>query len=312
MRLQILTGNSNPALASEIAQSLSTELGKMKVGTFSDGETQVQIEENVRGRDIFVIQSCCPPVNHNLMELLIILDAARRASAERVTAVIPYYGYARQDRKDRPRVPITSKLVANLLTTAGATRILALDLHADQIQGYFDIPVDHLYALPEVIDYLKKSPLDRSVIVSPDAGGVERARVLAGHLGGLPLAIMDKRRPSANVAEIHHIIGEVEGKDAIIVDDMIDTAGTLCKVAEVLKSIGKVRSVRAVATHGVLSGQAIERIAASPLDNLIVSNTIPLLDKARCPKIVSLSVAPILAEAIRRIHEGESVSSLFV
>ncbi len=308
--IKLLTGNSNPVLAGEIADFLGLELGRVKVGAFSDGEIQVRIEENIRGVDCFVIQSTCSPVNQNLMELLVLIDAARRASAKRITAVIPYFGYARQDRKDRPRVPITAKLVANLITAAGADRVLTMDLHADQIQGFFDIPVDHLYAAPMLIEALMGLAGPDAVVVSPDAGAVERARGFARRLKGLPLAIVDKRRPQPNVAEIHHVIGDVTDRDAIIVDDMIDTAGTLMLVANAIKQAGA-RTVRAVATHAVLSGPALDRIENSILEELIVTNTIPLTEKAPA-KIKQLSVAKLLGEAIRRIHHSESVSSLFL
>lgn len=310
-RLVILAGNSNPGLASEIATGLGTQVARMKVGAFADGEVQVRIEDNVRGADCYIVQSTCKPVSHNLMEMLVIIDAARRASARRITAVMPYYGYARQDRKDRPRVPISAKLVANLITAAGANRVLCMDLHADQIQGFFDIPVDHLYGLPVLIDYLQPYARRDAVIVSPDAGGVERARGLARRLNGLPLAIVDKRRPKPNVAEVHHVIGDVEGKDAIIVDDMVDTAGTLTLVAGAIKAAGA-RTVRAVASHAVLSGPARDRIDQSVLEEMIFTNSIPIPDLEHSPKIKQLSIARLLAEAIRRIHCDESVSSLFV
>lgn len=309
--LMLLAGNSNPALASEIAAAIELPLAKMKVGAFSDGEIQVKIDENVRGADCFLIQSTCAPVNQNLMELLIMIDATRRASAWRITAVIPYYGYARQDRKDRPRVPITAKLVANLITAAGADRILTVDLHADQIQGFFDIPVDHLYAAPVLIDHLTPFAHSNAVVVSPDAGGVERARGFARRLDGLPLAIVDKRRPSPNVAEIHHVIGDVEGKHAIIVDDMVDTGGTLLLVANAIKVAGAA-SVRAVATHAVFSGAARERIEGSILEEMIVTNSIPVAGLPSPTRIAQLSIAPLLGEAIKRIHSMESVSSLFL
>jgi ribose-phosphate pyrophosphokinase len=310
-RLVLLAGNSNPTLATEICSKIGIELARAKVGAFSDGEIQVKIEENIRGADCFVMQSTCAPVNQNLMEMLILIDAARRASAARITAVIPYYGYARQDRKDRPRVPITAKLVANLITAAGANRILTIDLHADQIQGFFDIPVDHLYAAPILIEYLRPFADRDAVIVAPDAGGVERARGLARRLNGLPLAIVDKRRPQPNVAEIHHVIGDVEGKDAIIVDDMVDTAGTLMLVANAIKAAGA-RTVRAVATHAVLSGAARERIENSILEEMILTNTIPVLGLPEKSRIRQLSIATLLGEAIQRIHNMESVSSLFL
>jgi ribose-phosphate pyrophosphokinase len=310
-RLVLLAGNSNPILANEICAKIGIELARAKVGAFSDGEIQVKIEENIRGADCFVMQSTCAPVNQNLMEMLILIDAARRASAARITAVIPYYGYARQDRKDRPRVPITAKLVANLITAAGANRILTIDLHADQIQGFFDIPVDHLYAAPILIDHLKPFAARDAVIVAPDAGGVERARGLARRLNGLPLAIVDKRRPQPNVAEIHHVIGDVEGKDAIIVDDMVDTAGTLMLVANAIKAAGA-KTVRAVGTHAVLSGAARERIENSILEEMILTNTIPVPGLPAGSKIRQLTIAPLLGEAIQRIHNMESVSSLFL
>lgn len=312
--IKLLTGNSNPVLASAIAEHLGIELARMRVGGFSDGEIRVQIDENIRGVDCFVMQSTCAPVNQNLMELLVIIDAARRASARRITAVLPYYGYARQDRKDRPRVPITAKLIANLIVAAGANRILTMDLHADQIQGFFDIPVDHLYSSPVLIEHFHRFEGGSGVVVAPDAGAVERARGFARRLHGLPLAIVDKRRPAPNVAEIHHVIGDVVGKDAIIVDDMVDTAGTLCIVANAIAEAGA-RSVRAVATHGVLSGHAIERIESSNLAELVITDTIPLLDKVdphNPGKIVQVSIARLLGEAIRRIHSSESVSSLFL
>jgi len=309
--MKLLAGNSNPLLANEIAQHLGVPLGNIFVGTFSDGEVRVNITENIRGKDCFVIQSTCSPVNQNLMEMLVMIDAVKRASASRITAVIPYYGYARQDRKDRPRVPITAKLVANLITAAGANRILTMDLHADQIQGFFDIPVDHLYAAPVLIEYLKNNIDPKSVAVAPDAGSVERARGMARRLGGLPLAIVDKRRPEPNVAEIHHVIGDVIDKHAIIVDDLVDTAGTLCLVAKAIKDAGA-KSVRAVVTHSILSGAARDRIDNSPIDELIVTNTIPFVGEFKSKKLTQLSVAPLIAEAIRRIHSMESISSLFI
>ncbi len=307
---KIFTGNSNPLLAAQICDYLKVPLGNAVVGQFSDGEVRVRINENIRGRDVFIIQSTCPPVNQNLMELLIIIDALRRASAERITAVLPYYGYARQDRKAEPRVPITAKLVANLITAAGATRVLTLDLHAGQIQGFFDIPVDNLFALPVLINYFKQKDLQDPVVVSPDAGGVERARALAKQLGS-SLAIIDKRRTGVNEAEIMNIIGEVEGRDTLIVDDMIDTAGTLAQAARAIKSKGALR-VFASCTHPVFSGPALDRIRDSCLEEVVATNTIPLCDAARTMgKITELSVAPLLGEAIIRIHDDSSVSSLF-
>jgi ribose-phosphate pyrophosphokinase len=307
---KIFSGNSNPLLAAQICDYLKVPIGNAVVGAFSDGEVRVRINENIRGRDIFVIQSTCPPVNQNLMELLIIIDALRRASAERITAVLPYYGYARQDRKAEPRVPITAKLVADLITAAGATRVLTLDLHAGQIQGFFDIPVDNLFALPVLINYFKQKDLQDPVVVSPDAGGVERARALAKQLGS-SLAIIDKRRTGVNEAEIMNIIGEVEGRDALIVDDMIDTAGTLAQAARAIKNKGALR-VFASCTHPVFSGPALDRIRDSSLEEVVATNTIPLCDAARTMgKITELSVAPLLGEAIIRIHDDSSVSSLF-
>jgi len=279
---------------------------------FADGETHLQIQENVRGADVFLVQPTCSPVDHHLMELLLLLDALKRASAERITAVLPYYGYARQDRKDRPRMPISAKLVASLLETAGASRVLALDLHAAQIQGFFDIPVDHLFSAPVMLEYFE-TRFERGdlTIVSPDAGGVERARSFAKRLNA-PLAIIDKRRTDANVAEVMNIIGEVRGKHCLIVDDIVDTAGTLVKGVEALLEQGA-RSVTAAATHPVLSGSAVERICASPLLELVVTNSIPLEGTAAsCGKIRPLSVAPLLARAIQSIHEGGSISTLFI
>lgn len=309
--LKVFCGNANPALANEICQSLGIELGLSSVRSFSDGEIYLQILENVRGADVFVVQPTCPPVDRHLFELLMMIDALKRASAERITAVLPYYGYARQDRKDRPRVPISAKLIAGLLERAGANRILALDLHAAQIQGFFDIPVDHLFVTPVMIEYFEQLALPDRIVVSPDAGGVERARAFAKRLNA-PLAIIDKRRLDVNVAEVMHIIGDVEGKHCLMVDDLIDTAGTLVKGAEALRDAGAL-SVRALATHGVLSGNAVERIEKSTLLEVVLSNSIPLRDDAlRSAKIHSLSVAPLLARAIRSIHEGGSVSTLFV
>lgn len=309
--LKIFTGNANPSLALEICSHLSVQLAKATVKTFSDGEIMVEINENVRGRDVFVVQSTCQPANQNLMELLVMIDALKRASAARITAVIPYFGYARQDRKVAPRTPITSKLVADLITTAGAHRVLCVDLHAGQIQGFFNIPVDHLYAAPVVLDDLKSRFKGKFMVVSPDAGGTERARAFAKRLDA-GLAIIDKRRSGANVSEVMHIIGDVDGKTCIIVDDMIDTAGTLCQAAAALKAHGA-GEVYATATHAVLSGPALERIQASALKEVLVTNTIPVEKKLEsCPQLRMVSVANLLAEAIRRIHGDESVSSLFV
>ncbi|MGK2904730.1 MAG: ribose-phosphate pyrophosphokinase [Desulfuromonadales bacterium] len=309
--LKIFTGNANPALAQEICNHLAVPLAKATVKTFSDGEIMVEIKENVRGRDVFVVQSTCQPANENLIELLIMIDALKRASAARITAVIPYFGYARQDRKVAPRTPITSKLVADLITTAGAQRVLCVDLHAGQIQGFFNIPVDHLYAAPVVLDDIKSRFPNDLVVVSPDAGGTERARAFAKRLNA-GLAIIDKRRSAANVSEVMHIIGEVDGQTCIIVDDMIDTAGTLCQAAAALKAHGA-GDIYATATHAVLSGPALDRINASSLKEVLVCNTIPTEEKARnCSRLRIVSVAKLLAEAIRRIHGDESVSSLFV
>ena len=309
--LKVFSGNANPELSKAICDYLGIPIGELHLSTFSDGEIYCQIMENVRGKDVFIIQPTCPPVNHNLMELLVMLDAFSRASAGRITAVIPYYGYARQDRKDKPRVPISAKLVADLLSAAGANRILALDLHAPQIQGFFDIPVDHLFSTPVAIDYIKKKGLSPLVLVSPDAGGVERARAFAKRLN-VSLAIADKRRVGANQAEVLHIIGEVEGKNAFIIDDMIDTAGTMVKTAKALLENGA-KAVYAYGTHPVFSGPALDRLESSEIVEVVVTNSIPLSEKARTSdKIVQLSVAPLLGEAIRRIHRGDSVSSLFV
>ncbi len=306
--MKVFSGNANIPMAQEVCDILGIPMGKAKVTRFSDGEVNVQILESVRGSDVFLIQPTCPPVDENLMELLVMLDALRRASAGRVTAVIPYYGYARQDRKVQPRVPITAKLVADLLTAAGADRVLTVDLHAGQIQGFFNIPVDNLLAMPIFLQYLEDKGVDNLVVVSPDAGGVERARAFAKKLH-LPLAIIDKRRVADNVAEVMHVIGEVEGKRALILDDMIDTAGTLVKSVEALLEHGATECI-AAATHPVLSGPARDRIESSALKEVVVTNTIPL--RAEFTKVKVLSVAPIIAEAIRRIHLGESVSSLFV
>jgi ribose-phosphate pyrophosphokinase len=308
--LKIFAGNSNPGLAREICDYLGVGLGAAEVGRFSDGEIMLRIKENIRGRDIFVIQSTSPPVNDNLMEVLIMVDALRRASAFRITVVLPYYGYSRQDRKAEPRVPITAKLVANLLTASGADRVLCTDLHAGQLQGYFDIPVDNLMASPVILEYFRKKGLEKPVIVSPDAGGVERARNFAKRLDA-SLAIIDKRRLAPNVAEIMNIIGEVEGRTAIILDDMIDTAGTLVQAAQAVKAKGAVR-VYAAATHAVLSGKARERILDSALEEVVVTNTIPHPPEVAGSKITVLSVASLLGEGIRRIHENSSVSSLFL
>jgi len=309
--LKLFSGNANRPLAEEIAQHLHMRLGDADVSRFSDGEVYVQINENVRGQDVFVIQPTCPPVNDHLMELLVMMDAFKRASARRITAVLPYYGYGRQDRKVMPRVPITAKLVADLITTAGCQRVLAVDLHAGQIQGFFNIPVDHLFAAPPVIvDYLTKKDLKDPVLVSPDAGGVERARAIAKRLNA-GLAIIDKRRDGPNVAVFMYLIGDVKGKDVVVIDDMIDTAGTLLQAVEAVKREGA-RRVLACAVHGVLSGPAIKRIQDSALEEVVITNSVPLAPEKANPKIHVLSVAPLLAEAIRRIHDEESVSTLFV
>jgi len=310
-RLLLFTGNANPDLAGEIAGHLDMQVGNCMVKQFQDGEIYLQIQENVRGGDVFVIQPTCTPVERNLMELLLMIDALKRASAERITAVLPYYGYARQDRKDKPRVPISAKLVATLIEAAGADRVLALDLHAAQIQGFFDIPVDHLFGTPVMIDYFKPLEIRNLTVVSPDAGGVERARAFAKRLNA-PLAIIDKRREEANVAEVMNVIGKVKDRNCLMVDDLIDTAGTLVKGAKALLEHGAA-SVSACATHAVLSGPAVDRIARSQLKEVVVTNSIPLVKKAKqCAKIKALTVAPLLARAVQSIHEETSVSILFV
>jgi len=307
----LFSGNANPALAQNIAAYLETPLAKIKIQRFSDGESFCEINENVRGVDAFVIQPTCSPVNDNVMELLIICDALRRASAGSITAVIPYYGYARQDRKVAPRTPITSKLVADLIVASGVTRVVSVDLHAGQIQGFFNIPFDHLYAMPVVLDdYLRKSFDSTAVVVSPDAGGVERARAYSKRLNA-GLAIIDKRRERANVSEVMHLIGDVRGKDCILIDDMIDTAGTLTGAARALQDHGA-KSIVACSSHGVLSGPAVQRIIDSPIREVIVTDTIPLSPEARASgKIKQVSLARLLGEAIKRIHSSDSVSSLF-
>ncbi|HTQ46015.1 MAG TPA: ribose-phosphate pyrophosphokinase [Polyangiaceae bacterium] len=307
----LFAGNANSELAAAIGQYLETPVGKCRVTRFSDGESFVEIGENVRGVDAFVVQSTCTPTNDNVMELLIMADALRRASAGSITAVMPYYGYGRQDRKVAPRTPITSKLVADLIQTAGVSRVVSVDLHAGQIQGFFNIPFDHLYAMPVFLeDYLKKRFDHSAVFVSPDAGGVERTRAYSKRLGA-SLAIVDKRRERANVSEVVNLIGEVKGKDCIIIDDIIDTAGTLCGAAQALAEKGA-KKVVACASHGVLSGPAVQRISESPLTEVVVTDTIPLSEQAKaCPKIKQLSIARLLGEAIKRIHSSDSVSSLF-
>jgi ribose-phosphate pyrophosphokinase len=309
--MKLFGGTSNPSLTVEVCNYLGIEPGKIIASRFSDGEIQIEIGENTRGQEVFVLQSTCPPVNDNLMELLIIMDALRRASTKRITVVVPYYGYARQDRKVKPRAPISAKLVADLITAAGASRVVSMDLHAGQIQGYFNIPVDNIYAAPIILKYIKANLQNHLVIVSPDAGGVERARAFAKRLDA-SLAIIDKRREAPNVSQAMNIIGEVEGMTAIILDDMVDTAGTLTQAARALKARGAT-TIHACCTHPVLSGPAIQRIEDSPLDSLVVANTIPLNDKAKeCKKIVVLSIAELLGETIRRIHNSHSVSTLFV
>jgi ribose-phosphate pyrophosphokinase len=309
--MKLFGGTSNPELTREVCDYLGIEPGKVATKTFSDGETQIEIHENIRGGDVFVLQSTSTPVNDNLMQLLIMMDALRRASAERITAIIPYYGYGRQDRKVKPRVPISAKLVADLITTAGANRVVSMDLHAGQIQGYFNIPVDNLFAAPLLLKYIRTHFEDDLVIVSPDAGGVERARAFAKRLEAT-LAIIDKRRDAPNIAEAMNIIGEVKGKTAVILDDMVDTAGTLTQGAAALKEKGA-SNIYACCTHPVLSGASIEKIEASPIDSLVVTNTIPLNEKSqKCAKIIVLSVAELLGETIKRIYNSDSVSTLFV
>ena len=308
----IFTGNANPALAAEIAQQLGTPLGQATVGRFSDGEVTVEINQNVRAREVFVVQSTCAPTNDNLMELIIMVDALKRASAERISVVIPYFGYARQDRRPRSsRVPITAKVVANMLQAVGVHRVMTMDLHADQIQGFFDIPVDNVYASPVLLGDLRSKNYEDLLVVSPDVGGVVRARAIAKQLG-CDMAIIDKRRPKANVSEVMHVIGDIEGRNCVIMDDMIDTAGTLVKAAEVLKERGA-KKVYAYCTHPVFSGPAIERIAkGNALDEVVVTNTIPLNAAAQaCAKIRQVSVAPLMAEVIQRIANGDSVMDLF-
>jgi ribose-phosphate pyrophosphokinase len=309
--LKVFSGSAHPQLAREIADYLGLSLGQARLRRFADTEVSFQIDENIRGTDVFVVQPSCPPVDQHLMELMIMIDAFRRSSAARITAVMPYYGYARQDRKDKPRVPISAKLVANLISASGANRVLTMDLHKAQIQGFFDIPVDHLFAAPVIIEYLSRRGYPDLTIVAPDAGGAERARAYAKRIGA-ELAIVDKRRSEDGTAEVMNVIGDVQGRTCIIQDDIIDTAGTMQKAALALADAGAAR-VLACAVHGVLSGPALERIEAAPMDELIVTNTIPLTpDRARCSKIKVLSVARLLGQAIRSIHEETSVSSLFV
>jgi ribose-phosphate pyrophosphokinase len=310
--MTVFTGNANPALAELVVRHLGLPLGKATVGRFSDGEVMVEIMEHVRGKDVFILQSTCAPSNDNLMELLVMIDAARRSSARRITAVIPYYGYARQDRRPRTaRVAITAKLVAEMITAAGANRVLTVDLHADQIQGFFDIPTDNIYASPILLGDLWRQEHDELLVVSPDVGGVVRARAMAKHLDA-DLAIIDKRRPRPNEAKVMNIIGEVGDRICVLMDDLVDTAGTLCEAAAALKSEGA-RKVLAYCTHAVLSGQAIERIENSQLDELVVTNTIPLrADAQACKRIRQLSIAELLAEAMRRVADDDSISSLFM
>ena len=309
--LKVFSGSAHPQLAAEIAEFLGVAPGQARLRRFPDTEVSFQIDENIRGTDVFIVQPTCAPVDPHLMELMIMTDAFRRSSAARITAVIPYYGYARQDRKDKPRVPISAKLVANVLTASGVNRVLTMDLHKAQIQGFFDLPVDHLFAAPVIIDYLSRQSYEKLTIVAPDAGGAERARAYAKRLDA-ELAVIDKRRTEDGTAEVMNVIGEVAGRTCVIADDIIDTAGTIQKAAQALKNSGAER-VLACAIHGVLSGPAIERIEKSPIDKLIITNTIPLTaERAKCQKIVVLSVARLLGQAIRSIHEETSVSSLFV
>ncbi|MCD6245771.1 ribose-phosphate pyrophosphokinase [candidate division WOR-3 bacterium] len=308
-KLKIFAGNSNLPLAREIAEHMERPLGSAIVTRFSDGEIWVKLNENVRGADVFIIQPTFPP-SDNLMELLILIDAVKRASAKRITAVIPYYGYARQDKKDEPRVPISAKLIANLLTTAGANRVLTVDLHSETIQGFFDIPVDHLYAEPVLVEYIKSKNMKNIIVVSPDAGSVKRARHFARRLGDVPIAIIDKRRPRPNQAEVMNIVGNVKGKNCIIIDDIVDTAGTLVGAAKALKK-KDVESITVCCTHSLLSGNAIERIASAEIDQFITTNTIPIVENKRLDKMVVLSLASLLSKAINIIHEEKSLSTLF-
>ncbi len=309
--LTIFSGGSNRELAESICRYVEIPMGRADVTRFSDGESFVEIGENVRGVNCFVVQSTCNPVNHNLVELLIMIDALKRASAGSIIAVLPYFGYARQDRKVKPRTPISAKLVADLITAAGADRVVSIDLHAGQIQGFFDIPFDHIYAMPVLMDSLRSKYGPDSVVVSPDAGGVERARAYSKRLNAT-LAIIDKRRSSPNVSEVMHLIGDVKGRDAILVDDMIDTAGTLTQAARAVMEHGA-RSVSACATHAVLSGPAIQRIEDSPISEIMVTDTVPLSDAAKnCKKVKTISIARLLGEAVKRIHHGDSISSLFI
>jgi ribose-phosphate pyrophosphokinase len=311
-KIMVFTGNANPELAQSVVDQLHLNLGDASVGKFSDGEITVEINENVRGKDVFVIQSTCQPTNDNLMELIVMVDALRRASAARITAVVPYFGYARQDRRVRSaRVPITAKVVADMMVGVGVDRVLTVDLHAEQIQGFFDVPVDNVYGSPVLIDDILEQQYDNLMVVSPDIGGVVRARAVAKQLNDLDLAIIDKRRPKANVSQVMHIIGDVKGRTCILVDDMVDTAGTLCKAAEALKEHGAERVI-AYCTHPVLSGAALENINNSQLDELVVTDTIPLSEEAKaCSIIRQLTMATILAESVRRVNNEESISALF-
>ncbi|NRB40147.1 MAG: ribose-phosphate pyrophosphokinase [Pseudomonadales bacterium] len=311
-KMMVFTGNANPELAQKVVDQLHMTLGDADVGKFSDGEITVEINENVRGKDVFIIQSTCQPTNDNLMELIVMTDALRRASAARITAVVPYFGYARQDRRVRSaRVPITAKVVADMMVTVGVDRVLTVDLHAEQIQGFFDIPVDNVYGSPVLIEDIRKQGYENLMVVSPDIGGVVRARAVAKQLDDLDLAIIDKRRPSANVSQVMHIIGDVKDRTCILVDDMVDTAGTLCKAAEALKEHGATRVI-AYCTHPVLSGNAIANINNSELDELIVTDTVPLSKEAKnCSRIRVLSMANLLAESVRRVNNEESISALF-
>lgn len=311
--MMLFTGSANPELAQKIVHRLGTRLGDVSVGRFSDGEINIEIEENVRGKDVFVIQSTCAPTSDNLMELILIVDALRRSSASRITAVVPYFGYARQDRRVRSsRVPISAKVVADMMAKVGVSRVLTLDLHAEQIQGFFDIPVDNVYGSVILVDDIERQRYENLMVVSPDIGGVVRARAIAKQMNDLDLAIIDKRRPKVNEAQIMHIIGDVDGRTCLVVDDMVDTAGTLCKAAQALKDNGAAKVI-AYCTHAVLSGNAIGNIEASVLDELVVTDTIPLSDAAKdCTRIRQLSSAPLLAEAVRRVSNEESVSAMFV
>ncbi|WP_416886669.1 ribose-phosphate pyrophosphokinase [Marinospirillum sp.] len=310
--LMVFSGNANPELARKVVDCLDIRMGDATVGQFSDGEIAIEINENVRGKDVFVIQSTCAPTNDNLMELILMVDALRRASAHRITAVIPYFGYARQDRRVRSaRVPISAKAIADMMCAAGVNRVMTMDLHADQIQGFFDVPVDNIYGSPILLDDIERQGYENMVVVSPDVGGVVRARAIAKELNDTDLAIIDKRRPQANQAQVMHIIGEIEGRTCILVDDMVDTAGTLCKAAEALKNRGA-KKVVAYATHAVLSGAALSNLAGSTLDELIVTDTIPLTDEAlKTGKIRQLTISGLLAEAVRRVSNEESISAMF-